>query len=391
MYQYSINSETKKHVARLEELRSQFAHRGVLPRRWVGRLRRELEAEAVAASTSMEGVAVTAEEVRRVLAGDAPPGVTPVDVALVEGYRDAMSFVLRRADDPDFVWQRELILAIHDRVMRASFAARAGRLREGPVLVVDGGSGEVRYEPPAAEAVPQLVDELAGWAQSSPEPTPIVAALVHARFAGVHPFKDGNGRVGRILASLAMYRGGYVLPEFTSLEEWWGSHRSDYYEAFRCLGRQWDADADATPFLEAHVRAQRLQAEALDVRQRVERQIWTALEDIVTEDLHGQPRLAEALFDAFFGRTVTNRYYRGLADVSIATAVNDLARLGAAGLLVASGAGRSRSYTGTFRLLALVASAASVEVLAGEAPLEAQRAQVVAGIAEHVSDGRCAG
>ncbi len=385
MYRYRISEETRTNIARIEELHALFGDRGVLPRRWIGRLRRELEAEAVAASTSMEGVAVTVEEVRRILAGDAPPGVTPTDVKLVEGYRGAMSYVLRRADDPSFSWQRELILAIHDRAMGASFVARAGRLREKQVFVVDNKTGETLYTAPPPEDVPGLVDEVTEWAGSSQEPAPVIAALVHARFAGIHPFADGNGRVGRILASLAMYRGGYKLPEFTSLEEWWGAHLGDYYGAFRCLGRSWDPEADATCFLDTHVRAQRLQAEALDIRQAVERQIWTAIEDIVTEDLGGHTRLAEALFDAFFGRTVTNRYYRGMTGVSIATAVNDLKHLEAAGLLATSGAGRSRSYTGAFRLLALVASAAGVEVLAdGEATVEEQRREVVRGLAARV-------
>jgi Fic family protein len=44
--------------------------------------------------------------------------------------------------------------------------------------------------------------------------------------AAIHPFRDGNGRVARVVASLAMYRGGFNLPEFTSLEEWWGRHRA---------------------------------------------------------------------------------------------------------------------------------------------------------------------
>ena len=49
--------------------------------------------------------------------------------------------------------------------------------------------------------------------------------------------------------------------------------------------------------------------------------------------------MAHALYDAFFGREVTNRFYRSLADVSVATAVNDLAKLESRGLLKAVGAG----------------------------------------------------
>ena len=190
-----------------------------------------------------------------------------------------------------------------------------------------------------------------------------------------------HARVSRIVASLAMYRGGYRLAEFTSLEEWWGSHRRDYYASFRALGDHWDPNADVTRFVEAHVHAQRLQAEALKLRQATEREIWIALESIATEELGMAPRAAEAMYDAFFGRTITNRYYRSVADVSVTTAGADLGRLVASALIASQGKGRSRTYTGTFALLARVASATGSFVVAADATMDQQRAEVLQGIA----------
>jgi Fic family protein len=208
------------------------------------------------------------------------------------------------------------------------------------------------------------------------------------RVAGIHPFSDGNGRVARILASMVMYRGGFRLPEFTSLEEWWGAHLTRYYEALACLGEAWDPDADVTPFVRAHVRAQVTQVEALSLRHATERAVWTALEDNVTEDLSGPPRWADALFDAFFGRGVSNRYYRALAGVGAATAASDLRRLTSAGLLATIGAGRSTSYEGTPRLVAAVASAAGLAPPDRHAPLEAQRSAVLEGLAGRLHGAR---
>jgi Fic family protein len=333
-------------------------------------------------------VPVTVDEVRRILAGDHPREVAESDRRLVEGYRDAMSYVLRRADDPGFAWQVELILGIHDRVMGGSYALGAGRFRTGQVFVADSADGRELYRPPASDTVPGLVGELAIYAQeeSGRIPAAVLAALVHASIAGIHPFADGNGRTARVLASLAMYRGGYTRPEFTSLEEWWGSHRQDYYRAFACLGEAWDSRADITGFVVAHVSAQRTQVEALSLSEATQRQLWTLLEDAATEDLGLPARLADVLYDAFFGREVTNRYYRGLADVSVATATNDLARLEASGLIRALGAGRSRAYTGAPALVESVARLGRLGEPPAGAPDEDRRAWVVSRLAERLRD-----
>ena len=380
MYRFVLTPRVESDLARIDALHKQLDARGVLPRRWAGRLRRDLEAESVAASTSMEGVPVTVEEVRRILVGDRPGGVSEEDAALVSGYRDAMSFVLRRTDDPDFTWEPELIRSIHDRVLAGSFSRGAGRYREGIVQITAGD--RLVYTPPDTDLVAGLVVALAQWLTGSTKmAAPVVAALAHVQLAGIHPFADGNGRTARILASLVMFRRGFTLPEFTSLEEWWGSHRDEYYAAFGCLGERWDSSTDVSPFVEAHVGAQRAQVETLALKQGTERVIWTVLEDAMVEDMNGYPRMTDALFDAFFGRDVTNRYYRGLADVSSVTASHDLSKMVASGLLKAEGAGRSTTYRGTARLAATVGSAMRMEI-DETVPLEDIRPALVAKIAE---------
>ena len=75
-----------------------------------------------------------------------------------------------------------------------------------------------------------------------------------------------------------------------------------------------------------------------------------------------QPRVANAVWDVFFGRSVTPRYYRPLADVSPATATNDLAAAVAAGLLRPEGKGRSRRYAAGAALYAHMGAALGVSV-----------------------------
>lgn len=367
--------------AELDRWKVKLDWRGTLVRTWAGRLRRDLEAEAVAASTSMEGVPVTVDDVRRILAGDRPPKTREEDAALVRGYRDAMSFVLRRADDANFKWDRELLIGLHDRILAGKWDSGAGRLRLAPAYVVDNQNTALVFQPPPPEEVPGLVDKACSVLQDDVEHPAISAGWAHLAIAAIHPFSDGNGRAARVAASLAMYRGGFKLPEFTSLEEWWGRHRADYYAAFRCLGSTFNPTADITPFLRTHMEAQLHQVRALVLKEQVEQRIWAAVEEAVAS-AGLKPRVSNAVWDAFFGRSVTPRYYRPLAEVSPATATNDLAGAVAAGLLRPEGRARSREYRGGESLYPRIGSALKIEVTGAG---DAARAVIVGELAKRAA------
>jgi Fic family protein len=365
----------------LDAWRARIDNKGAFLRIWQGRLRRDLEAEAVAASTSMEGVPVTVDEVRRILAGERPAEVSEADRSLVEGYRDAMGFVLRRADDPAHRWDRESLVGLHDRILAGNWAEGAGRLRSEQRLVANNQSGQIVFEPPPFDLVPGLVDEMCDLVNLGFSHPAIVAAWIHIATAAIHPFRDGNGRTARVLSSLAMYRGGFRRREFTSLEGWWGRHLQDYYAAFLCLGREFHRDADVTPFIEAHVQAQLSQVRALDLRERVLRRIFTVMLELLDTAGFDQ-RVSNALWDAFFGSTVTAGYYRAVADVSPATATNDLVRATAAGLLNAQGERRGRRYTASGALYDRVGDLLGIRI-AG--PPEVARVQITSEITNRIA------
>ncbi len=389
MFVYKLTRAIEADVERIEELRSWRDSCGPESIGWQGRLRRELEAKAVTGSTSIEGVPVTVAEVVHILAGESPRSVKPRDAELVRGYREAMRHAFARADSADFAWNAELLLALHGMVMAPTRDVWPGRFREAPIFVANNRTGELVYEAPSAERIPRLIGRLCDEAMTIEESAPVVAALVHAEIARIHPFRDGNGRVARIAASLAMYRGGYCATEFTTLEEWWGSHIDEYFSTLAALGPVYDLSADLTPFVAMHVRAQRVQIEARALSNEVEREVWTALANIAEADLAMPSRAADVLYDAFFGRKVTNRYYRRIGDVSPATAANDLGRMQSAGLLAARGAGPARTYAGTPQLLARVAEEAGIgESLRLESggPLEAQRTVILQGLTDRVQE-----
>ena len=106
--------------------------------------------------------------------------------------------------------------------------------------------------------------------------------MAHLHVVSVHPFRDGNGRIARILQSLVLAREGLVSPEFASIEEYLGAHTPEYYAALRASqGGRYQPERDATAWVAFCIEAHLVQA-----RQRLG-QIeeaggrWSSLESLV--------------------------------------------------------------------------------------------------------------
>ncbi len=107
------------------------------------------------------------------------------------------------------------ILELH-RILFSGFCEGAGSYRNGQVYI----EGRDLMPPPAFE-VPQLIADLLDWLQKNPEELrPVeLAAIFHHRFVAIHPFDDGNGRIGRLLMNLALVKKGYPLTVIRTMDK----------------------------------------------------------------------------------------------------------------------------------------------------------------------------
>jgi Fic/DOC family len=165
-------------------------------------------------------------------------------------------------------------------------------------------------------------------------------AMAHLNLVMIHPFRDGNGRMARALATLVLTRSDIGEPEFSSIEEWLGANTDDYYRVLAHTGHgSWPPRDDAHLWLAFNLRAHHMQAQT--VARRVEEAgiTWTELDALRAE--HDLPeRAMEAIFDAVLGYRVRRAGYLKRAQVTEQTATRDLAALASAGILSASGNGR---------------------------------------------------
>lgn len=339
----------------LDELRAQLnreTHR-VTP--WMGTLRRHVKATTIAQSTGIEGFRVSSEEALSLVTGAAHAATGETARQAVECYARAMNHVAVLARDPGFRWVDRVILDLHYDACSFQLDQDPGLWRTTPVGVVDG-RGRIVYQAPPASEVPALMAEVVAWLdQGDPDAHVVVrAAMAHLHVVSVHPFRDGNGRVSRIVQSLVLARDGLLSPELASIEEHLGEHTPAYYEQLqRAHGRSYDARRDACDWVAFCVAAHLGQARRrlAQVRQAAER--WTRLERLADE--RGWPdRFMIALEQSVFDACDRTGYARE-ADVSTATGSSDLRRMVEAGLLVQTGQGPATRYAPSDALRAALA------------------------------------
>ena len=125
------------------------------------------------------------------------------------------------------------ILDVHSRLFAGTRdRGIGGVLRDEPIWIGPDGClvDDASFVPPPAEHVPELIDDLVGYLNTSDHPAVLRAAIVHAQFETIHPFGDGNGRTGRALIHTALNAAGLArgaTPISTALSR----DRDGYYDA----------------------------------------------------------------------------------------------------------------------------------------------------------------
>lgn len=338
-------------LAEIEELRETLRHRVREPRRWTGRLRRVSFARAIRGSNSIEGYTVDLDDALAAAEGEEPLEAAEETRAAVKGYRDAMTYVLQLADDPHFEHSAELLRSLHYMMLSYDLSKSPGRWRPGPIFVEDERTGQIVYEGPEAELVPQLMRELIEELRAEPEtPGMVRGAMAHLNLVMVHPFRDGNGRMARGLQTLVLAREGILAPEFSSIEEYLGKNTDAYYDILAEVGRgSWHPESDARPWIRFSLTAHYRQATTILRRAKEIERLWSLLDREISKRKLPD-RVIYALYDAAVGFRVRNVTYRNTADITDWTASNDLKALVGEDLLEARGEARGRHYLAAQKL-----------------------------------------
>ncbi len=195
------------------------------------RLRHDALQRSTRSSTQIEGNPLDETAVRRAIARSDRTGSDAEQE--VRNYWRALDRVEEFAEaqipiTETFIQELHRIVIVRGRGRRGGKSEY--RVTECPV--VDTMTRTIDYAPPEPGDIPVLMQELVEWLSSTTAvelPAPIRAGILTHRFLSIHPFNDGNGRTGRLLATTELWRSGYRMRGFFSFEEYFNADRDRYY------------------------------------------------------------------------------------------------------------------------------------------------------------------
>jgi Fic family protein len=185
---------------------------------------------------------------------DQEPGVPLDDVREVSNYVAALDHGLRRLAE-GFPLSLRLLKEIHGVLLQKGRGSHQtpGEFRRSQNWIGGTRPGNAAFVPPPAEEVIDCMGKLELYLHDQPEPTPVLlkAALAHVQFETIHPFLDGNGRLGRLLITLLLCEHKVLRQPMLYLSLYFKTHRQHYYELLNNVRRTGDWEAWLDFFAEA--------------------------------------------------------------------------------------------------------------------------------------------
>lgn len=170
---------------------------------------------------------------------DEAPGVPVDDVEEVSNYVAALNHGLRRLREDDFPLSLRLIREMHALLLRGSRGSskQPGEFRQGQAWIGGATPARAHFVPPPPEELDAALSAFERFlhAPASEMPPLVKAALAHVQFETIHPFSDGNGRLGRLLIALVLCREGVLREPSLYLSLYFKSRRAEYYDRLNAV------------------------------------------------------------------------------------------------------------------------------------------------------------
>ncbi|MBV6645229.1 MAG: Fic family protein [Cyclobacteriaceae bacterium] len=271
-----------------------------------------------------------------------------------EGASELMISVRENHDKP---LSEQMLFNWHKMIMKGSKGIKAGRWRthENPMQVVSGAIGKekVHFEAPPSKRVPEEMQQFIKWFNDTApggvheiKKAPVRSAIAHAYFETIHPFEDGNGRIGRAISEKVLSE-SMGKPALISLSRTIEANKNDYYTALKEAQSSNDLTDWINYFVQVVVNAQ-TEAEELIAFTVKKSKFFDHYKDKLNErQIRVIKRMLQEGPTGFEGGMSAKKYMT-IAKTTKATATRDLQHLVEQGVFLVYGRGRSTRYQVNF-------------------------------------------
>ena len=300
-------------------------------------LREVAKIQSTESSNRIEGILTTNNRLAKLLADEVTPRNR--DEQEIIGYRNVLSLIHESYDAIDVT--PNVILQLHRDLFRATDRSYGGKWKDVDNSIVEidsSGNQRVRFQPLPAIAVPGAMESLCNAynkAISSQIVDPLLlSALFTFDFVCIHPFNDGNGRMSRLLTLLLLYRSGYLVGRYVSIEHEIEKSKEQYYEALQQSSHGWNEGTHSyLPFVQY----------LLGCIIGASRTFEERLNGVVNQRM-SKPERIEAVFKRSLGDISKSDILNECPDISPTTANRTLAALLQDGKIEKLGGGRGTKY-----------------------------------------------
>jgi Fic family protein len=323
-----------------------------LASRWTATLK--VLTEETIKSSAIEGVVLDPENVRSSLArrlGLEVGGLTAHKDRNVDGVVEMMLDATQKSSKPLtrerlFDWHPYLFPGVRTTLDKF----RVGAWRDdsqGPMQVVSGpvGRHKIHYEAPAADRVEGEMGKFLAWLDGNEQEDPLLkAGIAHLWFVTIHPFEDGNGRIGRAIAEMCLARSDGSAQRFYSMSPKILEERKEYYDVLeKTQAGSLDITKWLTWFLGCLDRA--IEQSNQNTSSTLEKELfWRSLKQRKVSLNDRQTKVLNKLFSGFEGKLTRDKWMK-MTKASSRTALRDIEELIALGVIEQEEAGgRSTSY-----------------------------------------------
>ena len=209
--------------------------------------------QSTEASNAIEGIVTTNTRIRQLVEEKTTPKNR--DEQEIAGYRDVLNIIHESFDaipiTKNYILQLHKILYSH---MNNPLAGQPKNVQNYISATHPDGHTEVLFTPPAPFETPEALDRICEEynlviGNFEVEPLIVIPIFIHD-FLCIHPFNDGNGRISRLLTTLLLYRNGFYVGKYISLEAKIAGNKDLYYDALGRAQEGWhEGTEDAVPFI----------------------------------------------------------------------------------------------------------------------------------------------